>query len=582
MIHSEPPFDHESAFSHYLALLALGMEDEVREKLQSAVAVSGGDFRHAPPKTFGRMETKRTADHKDDPAPKGASNVDVLRGGATYEATDLPNGYTAVAEAFGGCRRVKNGFMNDRDTSMDVNFGYRAVLCNYLHTSKRTFRQIAKLKSTQEKWEQYVDSFGTSEQAEVDDGIQFSRTEIQKLLTYISEDDNVASLAVECQFMTPFYRDNVRKMSHAFFKIHRAETPKDLWLDCIDARVYNAPTLLDPLLTGKTMNEKYTVFGSHLDNPNSTRTLFTNPNQSLTKKKMSKRNSDGVIFAAKLNQGVNEIAKITRCKRNSDGVDFVAKTSTTNDKDLRGMILREASMLRCLQYPENAAAIIDVVDLFSNDEETTLVYPYAEGGNLYDLLKRVSQFTTKDARAITHAVLKALNQCHDKGIVHRNLKPENILIQPPIGEVSRRQDIRLKDNSRGLQEDDVLITGFILSQAVTDDKHSLGANLSGTPEYMAPEVMMSNDKSSYGLKADLWALGILLYELIHGLHPFYDANTEIMYDNILNDECKVEFPSHYDSAAKDLTEKLLKREASERIDAKEALAHPFFSYGYEV
>ena len=81
MVHSEHPFDHESSFSHYLALLALGMEDEVREKLQSAVAGSGGDFRHAPPKTFGRMEAKRTADHKDDPAPHGASNVDVLRGG---------------------------------------------------------------------------------------------------------------------------------------------------------------------------------------------------------------------------------------------------------------------------------------------------------------------------------------------------------------------------------------------------------------------------------------------------------------------------------------------------------------------
>jgi hypothetical protein len=135
MVHSEHPFDHESSFSHYLALLALGMEEEVRGKLESAVAGSGGDFRHAPPKAFGRMETKRTADHKDDPAPKGASNVDVLRGGATYEATDLPKGYSAVAEAFGGCRRVKNGFVSDRETSMDVNFGYRlccATICTRL------------------------------------------------------------------------------------------------------------------------------------------------------------------------------------------------------------------------------------------------------------------------------------------------------------------------------------------------------------------------------------------------------------------------------------------------------------------
>jgi hypothetical protein len=171
--------------------------------------------------------------------------------------------------------------------------------------------------------------------------------------------------------MTPFYRDNVRKMSHAFFKIHRAETPKDLWLDCIDARVYNASTLLDPLPTGSTMNEKYTTFGSYLDDPNSTHTLFTNPNQGLNPNhgvnKMSKRNSDGVVLATKLNpyKGVNEIAKTARCKRNSDGVVFVAKSVLhPTDKDLRGVTLREASMLRCLQFPENVAAIVDVVDLY--------------------------------------------------------------------------------------------------------------------------------------------------------------------------------------------------------------------------
>ncbi len=396
---------------------------------------------------------------------------------------------------------------------------------------------------TQEKWEQYLDSFGTSEQAKKDDGIRFSRTEIQKLVAYISEDDHMASLAVECQFMTPFYRDDVRKKSHAFFKIHRAVTPKDLWLDCIDARVYNAPTLLDPLPTGNSMNEKYTAFGGDL------------------------------------NQGESSFyTKQTRCKRNSDGKVFVAKSvSQQGDHESKGKILREASMLLCLQFPENVAAIIDVVDVYRNDEEITLVYPYAEGGELFGLLARVSRFTTKDARVITRAVLKALKQCHDKGIVHRNVKAETILIQPPIGEVSRSQDIRLKDNSRRLQEEDILLTGFILSQAVADDNHSLGASFAGTPEYMAPEVILS--KSSYGPKADLWSLGILLYEMVYGLPPFYNSNVQIMCNKILNNECKLTFPSHYDSVAKDLTEKLLKREPSERIDAKEALAHPFFSYG---
>ncbi len=96
----------------------------------------------------------------------------------------------------------------------------------------------------------------------------------------------------------------------------------------------------------------------------------------------------------------------------------------------------------------------------------------------------------------------------------------------------------------------------------------------GTPEYLAPELILGQP---YTKSVDWWTLGILLFEMLTGLPPFYDENVNDMYHKIVNME--LTFPDHISPKAKDLLHKLLNRDPESRLGAKgadEIKSHPFF------
>jgi serine/threonine protein kinase len=103
---------------------------------------------------------------------------------------------------------------------------------------------------------------------------------------------------------------------------------------------------------------------------------------------------------------------------------------------------------------------------------------------------------------------------HDRGIVYRDLKPENVILDPD-------GHIRLAD--------------FGLAKFMDEDE--LTHSFCGSAEYMAPEMLT---KSGHNFAIDFYCLGALLYELVTGLPPYYSSNYDILYKNILN--CPVEFP----------------------------------------
>jgi serine/threonine protein kinase len=122
----------------------------------------------------------------------------------------------------------------------------------------------------------------------------------------------------------------------------------------------------------------------------------------------------------------------------------------------------------------------------------------------------------------------------------------------------------------------VRLTDFGLSKEGVSD-HSTGANsFCGTPEYIAPEVLL---RQGHGRAVDWWSLGALLYEMITGMPPFYSRNRETMFEKIKNAE--LVFPQQISDHAKDLLSKLLVRDPKERLgsgeqDAEAIKAHPFF------
>lgn len=192
---------------------------------------------------------------------------------------------------------------------------------------------------------------------------------------------------------------------------------------------------------------------------------------------------------------------------------------------------------------------------FQSTEKIYLVLDYIRGGELFYHLQNEVRFDEDRAKFYAAQLLLALEHLHHNDVIYRDLKPENIL-------VDYNGYIALTDF--GLCKEDIKHDGKT-------------GTFCGTPEYMAPEVLR---KEGYGPGVDWWTLGILLYEMIAGIPPYYDENTNQMYHNILHKD--LEFPEGVTKNARTLIESLLRRTPSERLGsgargAEDIKSHPFFA-----
>jgi len=135
---------------------------------------------------------------------------------------------------------------------------------------------------------------------------------------------------------------------------------------------------------------------------------------------------------------------------------------------------------------------------------------------LFDRIIELRRYTEKDASHVTRQALLGIKHMHDKDLVHRDLKPENLLLS------SKDPDATVK------------VADFGFATECKDDEELF--ETLGTPPYMAPElVILRNDDDSlpgYGKPVDVWALGICLYILLSGIHPFQIEDEDQMLDNI--------------------------------------------------
>lgn len=148
-------------------------------------------------------------------------------------------------------------------------------------------------------------------------------------------------------------------------------------------------------------------------------------------------------------------------------------------------------------------------------------------------------------------LFQAINHCHAQGVVHRDIKPDNIMITA--------------DNT-------VRLIDFGLSKATKNNKNM--TTVAGTPFYMAPEVL----EGSYSAKADIWSLGVLLYTLVCGYLPFQGNSAPEVFRKIKEAEFHfnhAEFET-VSEECKDLIRKLLIINQKKRLDGQKALNHPWF------
>jgi serine/threonine protein kinase len=198
--------------------------------------------------------------------------------------------------------------------------------------------------------------------------------------------------------------------------------------------------------------------------------------------------------------------------------------------------------------------IVSLKYAFQTDVKLYLVLEFLAGGELFYHLKEETKFTPERAKFYIASITLAIEHLHAHNIVYRDLKPENIVL----------------DN-----EGYAVLTDFGLAKTSVSN-NTPTFTFCGTPEYLAPEILKG---TGHGKSVDWWSLGILLYEMIVGLPPFYSENIKEMYELIL--AAPLNFPASVPMDAQNLLRGLLERDERKRLgssvaDGAEIRSHPFF------
>jgi serine/threonine protein kinase len=191
---------------------------------------------------------------------------------------------------------------------------------------------------------------------------------------------------------------------------------------------------------------------------------------------------------------------------------------------------------------------------FRTETTLNLVMDYCPGGELFYHLSREGCFDETRAKFIAAELTLALGHLHANSVVYRDLKPENILIDA---------DGHVKLADFGLSKEGIL--------NVASGAHTF----CGTPEYLAPEVLL---RKGHGTAVDWWSLGALLYEMLTGLPPWYSSNRKEMYNGIMHGE--LHFPEKVSLLARSIISLLLEKDPVKRLGSRggalEVRAHAFF------
>ena len=190
-----------------------------------------------------------------------------------------------------------------------------------------------------------------------------------------------------------------------------------------------------------------------------------------------------------------------------------------------------------------------VHDLMEDNKNFYVVSELVQGGELYDFLIKKKRLLPSDVAKIIKQLLLALNHMHTQKIAHRDLKPENILMA---------------------SNDEIKLADFGFAVFVGDEQQTLKL---GSPIYMAPEIVNSEE---YGLKVDIWALGIITATLLTGKSVYRGKTKSQIFYEIQNERPNIH-PEMLSTDAKDFIESCLIQDPSKRKTALELLQSPFLT-----
>merc|ERR1711902_61289 len=253
--------------------------------------------------------------------------------------------------------------------------------------------------------------------------------------------------------------------------------------------------------------------------------------------------------------GRGAFGKVVLCKEKGSGTLYamkILKKTMVCDKNEVEHTLTENRVLRTIRHP----FIVGLKYSFTTEDRLCFVTEYVSGGELFVHLKneRSKRFSEERTRFYAAEIVCALGYLHKRGIIYRDLKLENLLLD---------KNGHIKGVDFGLCKDEIF-------------GNKVANTFCGTPSYLPPEVICN---MQYGKTVDWWGLGVVMYELLTGQLPFYHEEKKKMYRLIVTE--KVLYPRIVSPEAREIISKLLTKNPDRRLgsltDAEEVMEQAFFA-----
>lgn len=188
------------------------------------------------------------------------------------------------------------------------------------------------------------------------------------------------------------------------------------------------------------------------------------------------------------------------------------------DVDLKHRFEHEARTLSKLRHP----GIVQIHDFHkSEDGASFIVMELLDGEDLHQHLRRRGQLTIPEVRMLARQVGTALERAHQHGVIHRDIKPQNLFVLTPAGQAEDAATLHFK------------IVDFGIAQLSDATRLTRSGMLLGTPYYMAPEIIAGRSAHADGY-ADQFSLAVVLYEALTGQLPFPGPNQAAVFHQIAN------------------------------------------------
>lgn len=250
--------------------------------------------------------------------------------------------------------------------------------------------------------------------------------------------------------------------------------------------------------------------------------------------------------------GKGNFAKVKLARHVLTGKEVAVKIidkTQLNSSSLQ-KLFREVRIMKMLNHPN----IVKLFEVIETEKTLYLVMEYASGGEVFDYLVAHGRMKEKEARAKFRQIVSAVQYCHQKCIVHRDLKAENLLLDADM-------NIKIAD------------FGF-------SNEFTLGNKLDtfcGSPPYAAPELFQG--KKYDGPEVDVWSLGVILYTLVSGSLPFDGQNLKELRERVLRGKYRI--PFYMSTDCENLLKKFLILNPSKRGSLEQIMRDRWMNVGHE-